>query len=233
MNLSMRVLIAVVATAGVLALVGTYLGAAALQDGSPNEPAAEPTPGDDTPSPAVTPSPTATPAPAATAPAGTPVPVPGDWKEYTDPELGFTIFAPDGLERTESVFQLSEHGKIPATQQRQINFKRDDGRPVVAVSTIPNPAGVSLEEWIRTVPGWPCEPGASPTCEPERVTIAGEEGIRFSLSVIGDAAATVFFARGDTIYILSGNVFGVLEHGAALDEVEFQAIIDGFRFQAS
>ena len=47
MNLSMRVLIAVVATAGVLALVGTYLGAAALQDESPNELGAEPTPGDD------------------------------------------------------------------------------------------------------------------------------------------------------------------------------------------
>jgi hypothetical protein len=241
MNLSMRVLIAVVTAAGVVGLAGAYLGAAALQDESPsetvvqstrapypdeplnspaalNDPGAEPPPGDDTPSAS------------ATAPAGTPVPVPGGWKAYTDPELGFTFAAPDGLERTESVFQLSEHGKIPATQQRQINFNRDDGQPVVAVSTIPNPAGAALEDWIRTVPGWPCEPGAWPTCDPERVTIAGEEGIRFSINVLGNAAATVFFAHGGTIYILSGNVFGAPEYGAALDEVEFQTIVDGFRF---
>ena len=231
MNLTTRSLIAVVATAAIVGLAGAYIGADALTG-------AEPTPAADTPSPTATPAPAATTpaattAPAARAPAGTTASVPSDWKEYTDPELGFTIPIPDGLERTESVVQLTALGRLPATQQRQINFKRDDGQPVVAVSTIPNPAGVSLEEWIRTSPGWPCEPGASPTCEPERLTIAGEQGIRFSINVHGDAAATVYFAHGGTIYILSGNLFGVLEYGAALDEVEFQAIIDGFRFQAS
>ncbi len=228
MNLTMRALIAVVATAAIVGLAGAYIGAAALQGDEPSPAADTPSPAATTP--AATPSPTATPAPAATTPAGTTASVTSDWKEYTDAELGFTIFTPDGLVRTESVIQLTEIGEIPAIERRQIIFKRDDGQPVVWVSMTPNPAGVPLEEWIRTVPGWPCEPGASPTCDPELVTIAGVEGIRFSINVLGEPIARVYFAGGGTIYSLGGNVLGALGYGAALDEVEFQAIIDGFRF---
>ena len=43
MNLTMRALIAAVAAAGVVGLVGAYLGAAALQDGSPDEPVVQST----------------------------------------------------------------------------------------------------------------------------------------------------------------------------------------------
>ena len=367
MNLTMRALIAVVATAAIVGLAGAYLGAAALQDGSPDEPAAQPTPGDDTPSPAATtpiasgtPAPVPSdwkdytdsalgfslryppdliakdstgpgpqdgwvqrviefrsaednsrafiigvysnaealtagewlqeysaclpetvrqgsvagqtavfctsvplypemavafehqgrmfyiaavidenefesvlssllPSPSATTPVGTPVPVPGDWKEYTDPELGFTIFAPDGLERTESVFQLSEHGKIPATQLSVITFADPKGRWVVGVSETPNPAGLSLEDWIRTVPGWPCEPGASPTCEPEEVTVGGERGIRFSIGVIGDPTATVYLTHKDSIYVLHGNIHGDGQ-GPPLSEHEFMIFLERFRF---
>jgi hypothetical protein len=157
--------------------------------------------------------------------------VPSDWKTYTDSELGVSFPAPNGLTRTENQVQLTEIGKVPATVMTQVGY-RADGKGVLGIATTPNPAGVSLEDWIRTVPGWACEPGASPTCEPKQVQIAGERGIYFSLNVLGDPAATVYFAHNDSIYIMSGNVYGTSVEGPALNTGEFQAIIDGLRFDA-
>jgi len=184
----------------------------------------------------VTPSgntaPIATPSPSLTPVASTPAPAPSGWSTYADSELGFSMPVPKGLRENLSVIELPERDGLPATQLRVVSFDRADNVPVVGVSSTPNPTGLSLDEWIRARPGWPCDPGASPTCTPELVSIGGETGIRFSIDVVGDPAATIYFAHGGMIYSLSGNVFGSGEagYGPAITESDFQVVVRGFRF---
>ena len=172
----------------------------------------------------------ATPSPAPTVPDGTPVPAPSDWKTYTDSALGFAFTAPDGLTRSEELIDLPAKDGIPATKLRVLTFADQNGTWVVGVSEAPNPASLPLEDWIRTVPGWPCEPGAFPTCEPEEVSVGGEQGIRFSISVIGDPTATVYLAHRGSIYVLHGNIHGDGQQGPPLSEDEFKIFLERFRF---
>lgn len=152
------------------------------------------------------------------------------WEEYVDPSLGFSLPHPPGLNVNERSIDLPQKGSIPATQQRAVSFVGQNGVPVAGVSITPNPAGLELKEWIRTVPGWPCDPMGQPTCTPDHLTIAGETAIRFSLNVLGEPAATIYFAHAGSVYALGGNVFGTAAFPPALSEAEFQRIIDGFRF---
>ncbi len=172
---------------------------------------------------------TASPTPFSATPGAT---LPTDWESYQDANLGFSFAHPAGLTKSEQTIDLSAKGGIPATQLRVISFDRQDGVPVVGVSFTPNAAGLTLEEWIRTVPGWPCEPMAYPTCEPTDVTAGGERGIRFSLDTLGDPAATIYFAHDGYIFSLSGNVFGSGEggYGPALTEADFAKVVENFRF---
>ena len=220
MNLSMRVLIAVVAAAGVVGLAGAYLGAAALQDESPdepvvqstrapypdeplnspaalNDPAAEPTPGDDTPSPA------------ATAPAGTPVPVPGDWKEYTDPELGFTVDYPSDLIAKDLT------GPAPGTgwTQRVVEFRAAEDRSrAFAIAVYSNAQALTAGEWLQEYSG----------CLPETVhqgSVAGQTAV-FCTSVPKDIPemAVAFAYQGRIFYIT-----------ALIDESEFESVLSSLR----
>ena len=133
MNLSMRVLIAVVAAAGVVGLAGAYLGAAALQDGSPSETAAEPTPGEDTPSPSPT-TPVAS---------GTPVPLPGDWKEYTDSLISLRY--PPDLTFTDLSGPMPKQGLGERSLWFESSTEPDRG---MVVFITPKPEGYTLEEWV-------------------------------------------------------------------------------------
>jgi hypothetical protein len=160
---------------------------------------------------------------------------PADWTLYQDEANRFALPHPPQLDRSEQTVHLTEVSGIPATDLRIISFERSDGVAVVAVSVTSNPAGVELEQWIRGQPGWPCEPGAVPTCEPVHLEISGEPAIRFSLDTLGQPTATVYVAHGTDIYVIYGNVFGVKQDGtdAALTEEEFQAILRGFRFDSN
>ncbi len=172
----------------------------------------------------------ASPAPASAT--SIPAPAPTGWKEYTDPQLQFSLPARAGLLISEWSYDTHENKGCPPVQVRVVTLKTTDGNGVLGVSRAPNPCKLSLEEWIREYPGWPCEAGASPTCEPAEVTVAGERGIRFSINALGDPTATIYFARGDAMYGLSGGVYRSPEagYGPTMTEDEFQAVIRAFRF---
>ena len=153
MHLTMRVLIAVVATAGVVGLAGAYLGAAALQDGSPSETAAEPTPGEDTPSPSPT-TPVAS---------GTPVPLPGDWKEYTDSLISLRY--PPDLTFTDLSGPMPKQG----LGERILEFKSStEPDRSMAIFIAPKPDGYTLDEWVE---------GAT-ACLPDTVRVGELSGER-------------------------------------------------------
>ena len=161
-----------------------------------------------------------------------PEPLPNGWETYTDPELGFSFPHPAGLTLREGSYETHQTDRCPVTTVKTSGFDNMDSGPVVGVATAPNPCNLSLEEWIRTYPGWPCEPMSSPTCEPTSVTVGGERGIRFSIDTLGDAAARIYFAHAGVIYSLGGNVFGNGEggYGPAISEEDFELVIQGFRF---
>jgi hypothetical protein len=157
---------------------------------------------------------------------------PDGWQVYTDPELGFSFPHPPSRPPEERLTDFPAQDNLPAVQLRSVSFRDAMGVPLVGVSVAPNPAKLSLEGWIRTYPGWPCDPMGSPTCVPADVVVDGEPGIRFSISVLGELAATVYFAHAGYIYALGGNVFGSGEggYGAAIEEEDFQTVLDGFQF---
>jgi hypothetical protein len=162
------------------------------------------------------------------------VPTSESWETYTDPQLGFSFPHPPGLTLKETTFEEHATDSCPAVQARIVSLVDEDGVGKTGVVVAPNPCNFSLEEWIRTFPGWPCEPNPSPTCEPEEVTVSGEPGIRFSLDSLGEPAATIYFAHGDVVYALGGNVYGSGEARTSptLAEEDFQRIVAGFRFAA-
>jgi hypothetical protein len=114
---------------------------------------------------------------------------------------------------------------------RFASFSNEQGKPTVGVSVVPNPGGLGLEDWIRTYPGWPCEPTGHPTCERVMLAVAGQPAIRFSINVMGEPSATVYFAHGGHIYAIGGNIFGS-GHGGfdpTISEADFQKILNGFQ----
>jgi hypothetical protein len=205
-------------------LLAAFLACGESEEAEPNaetvtvQPTASPTPGAQTATP--TPDVSRTPAPT----------VPADWATYTDAEFLFEARYPPELLRHEQIIELTAVDGIPATELKVVSFNRTDGAAVIGVSITPNPAGVSLEEWIRKQPGWPCEPDASPTCEVTFPAVDGERGIRFSIDVLGQPAATVYVAHAGNIYVLHGNVFGSAEYPPTLTEDEFGQVLNGFRF---
>jgi hypothetical protein len=168
-------------------------------------------------------------------PQATTSPSPGGspgWEVYADRQLGFSFPHPSGQAAQERYVDYPARDNLPAVQQRNISFRNATGVPLVGVSVVVNPTNLSLEDWIRTYPGWPCDPMGSPTCVPADVTVAGERGIRFSLNVLGEPAATVYFAHAGYIYSLGGNIYGSGEggYGPAIGEEDFQTVLSGFQF---
>ena len=196
MNLTRRALIAVVATAALVGLAGAYLGAAALQDGSPDEPGAEPTPRDGTPSPAATTS------------AGTPVPVPSDWKEYTDSELGFTVSYPSDL------IAKDVTGPTPGTGwvQRVIEFRSaEDNSRAFIIGVYSNAEALTAGEWMQEYSA----------CLPETVrqgSVAGQTAVFCTSVPLYPEMAVAFDYQGRMFYI-----------AAVIDESEFESVLSSLR----
>jgi hypothetical protein len=92
------------------------------------------------------------------------------------------------------------------------------------VGVTPNPSALSLEDWIRTYPGWPSDPTS--------LTIAGAPGLRFSRNVLDEPADFVFFQHAGYIFELSGGVYGSPEggYGPTITRADFDHVIDQFRF---
>jgi hypothetical protein len=180
-----------------------------------------------------TPAASATPTAIATAPlvivptvAITPasIALPADWEIYLDPQLAFSLPHPSGLMMREHFFDLQEQKSSSAIQGRVISFDRPDGVFALYVAIAPNSAGLSLEEWIKTYPGWPAEP--------QPFVVAGERALWFARNALDEPDAKVYFAHAEMVYMLSGNVFGSGEngYGPAIGEADFQIVLQLFRF---
>lgn len=169
--------------------------------------------------------PTPSPAPTDTAPTSSP-PTPAGWDVYADPEAGFSFPHPGGLTLTEQSYDALDKSGSNNVRVRTLSFRRPDGTPAISMAIAPNPNSLTLEEWIRTYPGWPSEP--------QNVTIAGEPALLFETNQSGQLYPSVYFRRGDSVFSISGNVFGASELGVSsppgITESEFQRVRDGFRF---
>jgi hypothetical protein len=146
------------------------------------------------------------------------------WGMYSDAAAGFNMPIPENTVRNEGTVELPAKNGYSAVQQRLISFVNQDGAGVVGVGVTPNPSALSLEDWIRTYPGWPSDPTS--------LTIAGAPGLRFSRNVLDEPADFVFFQHAGYIFELSGGVYGSPEggYGPTITRADFDHVIDQFRF---
>jgi hypothetical protein len=174
-----------------------------------------------TPTPSGTPTTTAPSLTSSGSPSST---VGADWVVYSDETAAFSAAMPKGLTLTERHILLSAKGNYPEVDQRTLSFVRADGNWVVGVSLIPNPADLSLKDWLLTFSGW--------TGYPTTLPVSGEEGLWFHVSQIGDASAVVYVSHAGSVFVLSGNVFGSVEDAIAptLSEADFDQFIKRFQF---
>lgn len=122
------------------------------------------------------------------------------WTTYTDSHAGFGTPIPENLSRNEQTIDIPEKDGYPAESQRLISFVNQSGGGIVGVGVTPNPAGLTLENWIRTYPGWPGDPTT--------VQIAEEQAVRFSQSVLHRFR---LLPAWRFIFELSGGVYGSAE----------------------
>jgi hypothetical protein len=146
------------------------------------------------------------------------------WTTYSDSATGFDMPIPENTSRKEQTIEFPEKGGYPAVLDRLISFVNQAGDGVVGVGVTPNPAGLTLEDWIRTYPGWPGDPTT--------IQIAEEQGLRFSRSVLDEPADDVFFQHGGYIFELSGGVYGSAEggNGPTITKSDFDRVISEFHF---
>jgi hypothetical protein len=176
---------------------------------------------------------TATPAPTPIPPSATPAPpspapLPDGWEIYVDPERGFSFAHPPGLTLTEQLFDQTDNSGQRVGQVRALSFRHQSGTPAISMAVAPNPNSLTLEEWIRTFPGWPSEP--------RPVTIGGESALLFETNQMGQRYPGVYFRHADVVLSISANVYGASELGVSassgISESDFQRVMDGFRFGA-
>jgi hypothetical protein len=200
-----------------LALAGAGTGTYFLATGGGEEEeaaVAQPT-ATPTPSPDATVAPTATPAPTRT-----PAPPPNDWETYVDPELGFSFPHPKGWTSSTEYYELPETKGNPEVLLRSVTFRDDAGHPTITYAVAPNPAGLTLEDWIASYPGWPSEPG--------HTTVAGQPALIFEVNQLGERFPGVYFEFEGNVISMSGNVYGAGGDAVppSLTESEFREVID-------
>ena len=154
----------------------------------------------------------------------TPAPVPSEWEEYTSVALKFSVAHAADLTVSQRTSELREQKGDSVIQQRVVTFTGADGVFAFYVTSGPNDAGLSLEQWIKTYPGWPTEPQAG--------TIGGQAALRFDRNALDEPDARVYVVRGATVYTLAGNVFGSGEggYGPGIQESDFETVLQSFRF---
>jgi hypothetical protein len=94
----------------------------------------------------------------------------------------------------------------------------------VAYGVTPNPADLTLEDWVASYPGW--------RDEPESLMVDGRAALLFPINVMGERFPATYFKYESFVISLSGNVYG--SGGGALppgiNEAEFEFILENFRF---
>lgn len=218
-----------VALLGAVSAVAVIVASPGGEEEVVQQPAsATPMPGSPTPTwPATSATPVASTTPVPSATAGvSPTPLPDGWQVYGDSERGFSFPHPPGLTLTEQIFdELDKAGK-PTGQVRTLSLRHPGGTPAISMAIAPNPGNLSLEDWIRTFPGWPTEP--------RPVTIGGESGLLFEINQMGQRYPGAYFRHADSVFSISANVFGAAELGVSaapgISETDFQRVMDGFRF---
>jgi hypothetical protein len=155
-----------------------------------------------------------------------PTPLPDGWEVYMDPERGFSFPHPPGLTLSQQFFdQIDESGQRVG-QVRTLSLRHPSGTPAISMAIAPNATSLSLEDWIKTFPGWPSEP--------RRLTIGGEPALLFETNQMGQRHPGVSFTDGDAVLSISANVYGASELGVTaspgISETDFQRVMDGFGF---
>ena len=167
--------------------------------------------------------PTPTPEPAPTAPATpTPEPYPADtWTRYTDSELGFSLARPEGWVLSEQTLEYPPKNGNPAVQVRALTFKTAKGLFTLGLALAPNPAGLSLEDWVSTYPGWPGQPS--------NLVVGGQPALRFPIDQQGERFPQIYFEHEGVVYTVQVNVYGHQGKPPSVSETDFQRIIEEFR----
>jgi hypothetical protein len=171
-----------------------------------------------------TPQPTPTPAPTET-------PASDDWTTYQDTEVGFSFPLPQGLTVTEDSFDLFGKQGDPSARMRVRTFRDASGVRVIDLGSVPNPTGLSVQDWMDTYD--PCPSAFDLSLpQPESITIAGEAGVLCPIDQLNQPNPRVYFQHGGYVFVLVANVYGIPESGfpPALSEADFQRVIDGFSF---
>lgn len=197
--------------------VGTYFAVAGAGSGE-EAPAAQATP---TPTPAEQTSAT---------PALPPRPTTaetlqsGDWTTYVDPELGFSFPCRSDWTISTDYYDLPARKGNPAVRLRSVTFHNPEGAQTIAFGVTPNPADLTLEDWVASYPGWPSEPVS--------LTVAGQRALLFPINVMGERFPAIYFKYGRFVISLDGNIYG--SGGGALppgiNQAEFEFILENFRF---
>ncbi len=201
--------IAGAAVLGTAAVAGAFV--LAFPGGEEEEATASATP---TAAPTVMPSPTPAPEPS-------PDSIPADWQTYTDPALGFSFPHPSGLSVSERFFEFPEKNGNPAIQVRTLTYTSEKGLFTLGLAIAPNPNALSLEDWVKTYPGWPGQP--------TETAIDTEGALLFPIDQQGESFPQIYFRHGDYVFTFQANVYGHQGLPAALRESDFQLIIDEFR----
>ncbi len=166
-------------------------------------------------------SPTPTPTPAAQP---SPSPAPADWQTYVDPGLGFSFLYRSDWTISTDYYELPAKKGNPAVTFRSVTFENPEGAQTIAFGVAPNPAGLTLEDWVASYPGWPSEP--------ESVTVTGQPALLFPINQLGERFPAVYFKSGPYVISMSANIYG--SGGEALppgmSEVDFQRVLDSFNF---
>jgi hypothetical protein len=218
--------------AGLVAVIGAGIGMYAALGGGDQEEVVQdvPTPSSDpTQTDAATPTESSAPTITPTArPSLTPIAVPAYWETYTDPILAFSFPHPPGLVVEEGTFELGKVGTCPTTPLRTSVLKTPKGVVSIGLAVAQNLCDLSLEEWVRTYPGWPCD--GSSQCEPTSISVGGELALMFPIDQQGEAFPQVYVERAGYIYTIQLNIYGVQGMPATLKESDRDVIIGGFKF---
>jgi hypothetical protein len=153
----------------------------------------------------------------------TPTGASGVWQKYLDTATGLSLEYPQNLKITEETSELSARPGLPAIEQRGLTFESAEGLPGMGIAITPNPTGLSLEDWIRTYPGW--------SSEPTEVSIAGERALRFPINAMGEPNPVIYFAYTNYVVSVKRIPSNVQSDGLrpVMTESEFQRLLTSMR----
>lgn len=149
----------------------------------------------------------------------TPSPVESIFDIFVDERTQLSFPYPKGNGIDEASVELPGKDGIPPVVSRQIVFKNEADLPTISISISPNPGGLDLETWIRTIPGWPSDP--------REIFVSGRPALLFDIDQAGAANPTAYFRLGEDVFGIRGNVAGGAGSSGVIDYDEFLKVLDG------